>query len=295
VTQCGVHPQTEAVACCVSCGRGVCEVCSVRINDAPHCKECVEAGRIKGGMPKPQGPPTMPLPGMPPAYPYPMMRPQDIYFPPRPTGTPSPGLFKAGAVGAMIAAISCILIGAYSVMGLSQFFKAPWLIMIIAGHIPFFGLLPAYLGLGRNYSVPSAMTRFGVLLIMLTTSLAIWVFILGNLTSSLRNYIFIPVFAVPPILGTGFIVASGPLTAAAKFFPPNHVSRKSMDKAGPLMLVTGILFLLYAGFMIIGWITLMLSLIFLSIALLNAPIPEIQRPPQPAHPGPPPGWGRQGP
>jgi hypothetical protein len=217
-----------------------------------------------------------------------MMRPQDVFFPPRPTGTPSPGLFKAGAVGAMVAAISCVMIGAYSAIGLSQFMKAQWVIIVIAGHIPFLGLVPAYLGLGRNYGVPSIMPRFMVFLLMLITSLAIWVFILGNLTSSLRNNIFLPVIAVPPILGTGFIVASGPLTAAAKFFPPNHVSRKAMDKAGPLMLVSGILFLLYVGFMIIGWITLMISLLFLSIALLNAPIATEQVPPMTLPPPVPP-------
>jgi len=285
VTQCGVHPQTGAVGNCVSCGRGVCEACKVHINEADHCKECVEAGKIKGGVPTPklQGPPMMPPPGAPLAPPPQWMRPPEVYFPPRPTEAPRPDLFKTGAGGALAIGISCLLIGIFSVLGLGLIFSTEWILVVIAGHLPFLLLLPSYLGLSKNYGVPSAMTRFMVLVVMLVVSLTIWAVMLvtrsGISSFSSGFFSFVMVIAVPPMLGVGFIVASTPLTLAAKFIPPGHEARMSMSRAGFFMWVSGILFLSFFGLLVAGWVTLAISMFHLHNALLKAPVPTEQAPP----------------
>jgi len=88
--KCDKHPEMDAVGTCVYCGRGVCDDCKVRMYDKIHCKECVEAGRIRGNEPLQ----TIPV--------FINMGPPPIRIPPNPKGPPKAFLLRMGAPGALL-------------------------------------------------------------------------------------------------------------------------------------------------------------------------------------------------
>jgi hypothetical protein len=84
---CAVHPQTEAVAYCRTCGKALCEECKRDVMGAIYCEPCI-AARL-------QGQPVAPGPGIAPS-PYasgPVIAPPVV----PPPGAPSPVL--AGLLG----------------------------------------------------------------------------------------------------------------------------------------------------------------------------------------------------
>jgi len=50
---CEEHPDQEAFATCATCGRPICEICKISFQGMPHCKRCIESGRVMGGPPGP--------------------------------------------------------------------------------------------------------------------------------------------------------------------------------------------------------------------------------------------------
>ena len=44
--QCYVHPDREAVATCTSCGRAVCDECSIEASGKIVCRNCISEGRV---------------------------------------------------------------------------------------------------------------------------------------------------------------------------------------------------------------------------------------------------------
>lgn len=51
--KCEHHPDHEADVTCASCGRKVCCICGCDFMGRPHCKTCLDAGRVAGGPPLP--------------------------------------------------------------------------------------------------------------------------------------------------------------------------------------------------------------------------------------------------
>jgi len=51
--RCEQHPDHEADVICASCGRKVCCVCACDFMGRPHCRSCIQAGRVEGGPPLP--------------------------------------------------------------------------------------------------------------------------------------------------------------------------------------------------------------------------------------------------
>lgn len=43
---CYVHPDREAVATCTSCGRAVCDQCSIEVSGKIVCRNCISEGRV---------------------------------------------------------------------------------------------------------------------------------------------------------------------------------------------------------------------------------------------------------
>jgi len=50
---CEEHPNQAAYSVCTSCGRPICEICRINFKGKPHCKRCIETGRVMGGPPGP--------------------------------------------------------------------------------------------------------------------------------------------------------------------------------------------------------------------------------------------------
>ncbi len=40
--RCSFHPEREAVAACVECGRGICEECKIELRKRARCPECAQ-------------------------------------------------------------------------------------------------------------------------------------------------------------------------------------------------------------------------------------------------------------
>jgi hypothetical protein len=89
IVRCENHPEYEAIAFCIQCGRSICEFCNVNVMDVPHCKFCAESIIIQ--MTK-------------------RMRKSKIYRPPRPKGPPSSRYFIFGYVGSFLMAIGALLL-----------------------------------------------------------------------------------------------------------------------------------------------------------------------------------------
>jgi len=51
--KCEKHPAVETDVVCMSCGRALCGICRINFQGRPHCKRCIEIGRIMGGPPGP--------------------------------------------------------------------------------------------------------------------------------------------------------------------------------------------------------------------------------------------------
>lgn len=95
--KCWAHPKVDAVAVCVSCGKGLCKECSIVIAGNTYCKTCVESERWKAPpTPPPTAPPTPP-PTPPKAEPT-----------PTPTGRPSKAQFTVGGIGSILNTIASI-------------------------------------------------------------------------------------------------------------------------------------------------------------------------------------------
>ncbi len=44
--KCYVHPDTDAVATCTECGKGICSECAIDVAGSIVCRNCIQEGRI---------------------------------------------------------------------------------------------------------------------------------------------------------------------------------------------------------------------------------------------------------
>jgi hypothetical protein len=98
--KCWTHPKVDAVAVCVSCGKGLCKECSIVIAGNTYCKTCVESERWKAPPTPPAAPPVAP--------PTPPPTPVIAEPTPTPTGVPSKAQFIVGGVGSILNTIASI-------------------------------------------------------------------------------------------------------------------------------------------------------------------------------------------
>lgn len=142
--RCENHPQFEAMAQCSSCGKHICEFCSVLVFNMPHCKECTQ--NMVHNMP--------------------ILSPRKLRKQLRkrrrlkamesavPKGRPNRDFFIAGGVGSIIVAIATFAMGwSFSVPMHDSFGSYPhWLV----GYIILYAIGTAITGVGfyglyRNY------------------------------------------------------------------------------------------------------------------------------------------------
>jgi hypothetical protein len=109
--KCWVHPKVDAVAVCVSCGKGLCRECSIVIAGNTYCKTCVESEKWKA-LPTPPPAPPIPPPAAPPT---PLPPPVKVEPTPTPTGVPSKAEFIVGGVGSILNTIASIPIFGFAI------------------------------------------------------------------------------------------------------------------------------------------------------------------------------------
>jgi len=166
--KCWAHSETDAVAVCVSCGKGLCKECSIALAGRTYCKTCVENERWRV-------PPTPP----PEAQPTPPTAP--LTLPPTPpkaeptrirTSRPGKGQFMVGGIGSILNVLASIPLFILAVM---------LFVAIFGGNIPtsyysqeFWYFWPfgpiimagiGYLGLRRNYGSAMGVASFAFAII----------------------------------------------------------------------------------------------------------------------------------
>ena len=271
--RCELHPAIDAVGNCVYCGRGVCEDCKVRINNLIHCRECVEAGRVKGGQPVPQQQGPM-HPGQMPFMPMPMK------FMPRPRGRPKPNDFKIAAFGAVIAAMTMLIMGAStfssSYDNLLPGGRSTVVIIIIVNIVGLCCMAFGCYGIYWNYGTQSGLLGILGLLIMVPL-------ILIATSSELSTYSSDGYYTGYSLFYSGFLGLMYAVTFmllhlaiayARHFIPVFHTSRKVLAAARATNIVgVGFLYtviiLTVFGFLVVG-----VALILFAIFFFTAPMPD---------------------
>jgi len=259
--RCERHPEMDAVGSCVYCGRGICDQCKVRVNELLHCKECATAGRVLGGRPPVQAPPTVYYQYTPPVV-------NEPYIPPEPAGPPNGQLFTSGLLGAILS-ISVAIVCAIAVP-LVFIYKSLFAYSSLILSFTMLPLAAGYIGFHRNYGVVAAGNVALALVGLFLSNAVLWSYVLlmggtdtcyfGGIISSI-------------ILGLGILALAGPLTAVSYRIRPGHVSRKDLQSAREVLFSAGILFLTVIGIVIIGWIFLAIGLVHLTGAFMHAPVP----------------------
>jgi|GEM_PF-1700990 len=289
--RCDIHPDQNAVGTCVYCGRGVCDQCKVRLYDKIHCKECVEAGRIRGA-PEPQAAPPQGPPGAPPGMGYPQypgytgypgvyMAPV-IFKPPNPKGIPRKGYFQFGMFACFATMVMSFIVfilmcnslfNTYGEARTTDFF-------IVAILVLTFFLYPMFIsffGFYKNYGSSAAlMTVIGGV-----TLVAFYQFLWGyytfmyvfNRSEYYYNTEFL-VFFTQLLLGGALLLATFTIRAVSFYMVPMSPGRRATTGAIALTAAAAIAFLCMLGVYLFGWILLALAMGFLGNMFMNAPMPE---------------------
>jgi len=243
--KCWVHPKEDAVAVCVSCGKGLCRECSIVIAGNNYCKACVESERWRAPpapIPPPVAPPAAP-PTLPPT--------------PRPS-KPSKAQFTVGGIGSILNVIAAIPLFILAIMLDSAIFGGPeparafeefWYF------VPFGGIIMAgigYLGIRRNYGSAMGIASFAFAIIVLV------LLILFSLAGMALYYAYPEEWAAAQVIrGLWFI----PFGIMQILWGTTHiVTRKFTGKSG-LSLATGIILILAGG------LTMTLILSFIGMGL----------------------------
>jgi len=294
---CTVHPDKNSVGNCISCGRPVCEECKVRIKNLVHCRECVEAGRVKGGQSPAQAPQLGPPMAPPPVAPMGGLMNRFFFVEPQPRGPPSPTLFKAGAAGALVTAIMCFITEIFIILILTHFYYVFHIyyidsvyltLLVVLSHLFMYSLIPAYLGFSRNYGARSATIGLIGFLIFHGISLTVWSGTLyGNLTNSYNpvGSGTMEMFMAMEFIGVALVFLGYPLRHVSFFIPPMHVSRRALGPTWVLLIVAAVLFMAIIG-IYVSWLLIALALYMMFQALQKAPVPGTA--PNPMTPGGPP-------
>jgi len=268
--KCDKHPDMDAVGTCVYCGRGVCDDCKVRVYDKIHCKECVEAGRVRGNQPPPQVYQPVPV--------YYFAGPPMILLPPHPKGPPAPLPLRLGSIGAVISGIALFVMG-------GSFYLSPTLLSATTT-LFCLGLMVLAIGcFGTYWNFGCFWGGFGAVSLPIMGSLIlILTFLMGGALQVLSGgffFLFIPLLVISMVfvhLSLSHMRTHLPRGSSA--YNLMNINRILNYIAGAgvaaFMLLSILLFFLAGGILIIDFLFLM-----------SVPLPEPpqqQQQPQPYYP-----------
>ncbi len=282
--RCDIHPDHDAVGTCTYCGRGVCEQCMVRMYDKVHCKECVEAGRVRGA-PQPVFQPQMQYPQPYPAYPNPYYPAPNVpYRQPKPVGKPDPGFFRSGMYGSIYCGIVSIVNPILIIGGIIVYtpevvpdflylfiylLMLPGLLLVLRGYVGFF----------HNYGYKFAYQCGMVMIIAMAVDLVLWT---GAYFIYLQTGNVQSVYSAGVItFGIVLLFAGLPLGGLRYYLFPRTQTRSFASWAGLFMVLGGLLFLVIEGSYVLGWALAVLAFFILSRVFATAPVPMMAEAPKP--------------
>jgi len=284
--QCDNHPDKDAIGACVSCGKGVCSLCKISFDGLIHCRQCVEAGRVKrkpmpGQSPQQRGPPgAPPQGGM-----YPAMQGYGpggrvwAYKDPEPKGRPSRTLFKAGIAGAAFNAAISFIVGAMWFAAIFSDFAltgdTALIFMMVVPQATMLLFIPGLYGLYQNYGI-----KFGQVLVVayscfLLAHIMIWAYAFVVFTTvGQTGESFPTIFLGAIMFGLALMMAATMLWSSTERVRPTHPARGAFKVAVAVMMIAGGSFLAMLGIYMIGWFILGPALLATAYALWLAPVPS---------------------
>jgi len=268
--KCWAHPEVDAVAVCVSCGKGLCRDCSIVIAGNNYCKTCVESEKWRGPPTQPVAAPTPP-PTAPPI-------PPKVKPTPTPKGRPSKAQFTVGGIGSIFNVIAAIPLFILAIMLFTAIFggytPAPQYYEEFWYFMPFGGIIMAgigYLGIRRNYGSAMGIASFAFAIVSLV------LLVLFSLAGMSLYYAHPEEWAMAKVIqGLWFI----PFGITQILWGATHIiTRKFTGKSG-LSLATGVMLILAGSFTIpltgsfVGMALFFVAEIMASVLFFTSEIPE---------------------
>lgn len=284
--QCDNHPDKDAIGACVSCGKGVCSLCKISFDGLIHCRQCVEAGRVKrrprpGESMQQRGPSGTPPQGV--MYPnMPGYGPGGRvwgYKEPEPRGRPSRAMFQAGIAGAVLNAVLAFIVGVLWIAAIFSNFSmagdAALMFMMVVPPAAMLLVIPGLYGLYHNYGF-----KYGQFIVMayaglLSGYLIVWLVAFIEYTTVGRLEEGFPTIFIGALLfGAALLMATLSIWSSNERVRPTHPARGALRVAMFLMLAASISFMALLGIYTIGWLILGAALVAFAYALWLAPLPS---------------------
>jgi len=257
--KCWAHPEVDAVAICVSCGKGLCRDCSIVITGNNYCKACVESEKWRGPPTRPLAAPT-PTPTAPPIPPK--TKPT-----PTPKGRPSKAQFTVGGIGSVFNVIAAIplFILAFMLVAAIVGGYAPALEYYVLFFLPFGGIIMAgigYLGIRRNYGSAMGIASFAFAIVTLVLLL---LFSLAGITFHYANP---EEWATAQVIQCLWFIPFGIMQI---LWGATHIKTRKFTGKSRLSLATGII-LITAGSLTMILVSSMMGIALFFVAEIMASI-----------------------
>jgi hypothetical protein len=248
---CSNHPMNNAIGICPSCNRAICEICSMKVMNIPHCKDCAEW-----------------------IFYNVMKSSRSLFSVPIPKGQPIRKYFVIGGIGALTMVVGALLIGIFFMANFSFFGSDNsgfyWLLFagtgLLAGGLIVTGV--GFFGFYRNYG------SFMGLITFIFADITSFIFISFTIFSISGPYGY---FIGPEYIGAAVIVGIClVLMGVSLLLIKNYTMVRNLTLAtGIFTLVVAALFcsVFTAMFFGIAWFTLVAAGILMAVVFFLAKLP----------------------
>lgn len=258
--RCYYHPKEEAVAVCRSCGKGICQQCTVLVEGNSLCRECVETRGFKNQM--------------------------DRTAIPKPGGTPSKTPFIIGGVGAIISGVAAVLsifggIGSsFWLFGYYGYGYSTAFFSMMTGVLLSVGLILAgigYKGIKTNYGRSIGTAGFALSIVSCVFFLIDAVLVIIARGGYYYYYYYNPWYIVYVLFG---IIALELFAATQIVWGVAHINSRKYTGNSALGMATGILLIISGAFTaslllaFVGMIMFLVGMILAMIVFLISIIPR---------------------
>ena len=257
--RCYYHPKEEAVAICMSCGKGICQQCTVLVEGNSYCRTCVETRGITSQMAQT----AIPKPG----------------------GVPSKTPFVIGGVGAIISGVAAVLsifggIGSLWLFGFYGLYSSIAFFSVISGVLLAVGLILAgigYKGIKTNYGLSIGTAGFALGIVSCVFFLIENALVIITRSSNYYYYSYNPWYLAPTIIA---MIALELFAATQILWGVAHINSRKYTGNDGLGMSAGIILIISGAFTaslllsFVGMIMFLVGMILAMIVFQTSKIPK---------------------
>lgn len=209
---CSYHPNAPGIGMCINCKNSICGACAIKYEGKLYCHNCVEKRKV---------------------------------FVPIPVGEPNLSYFKMGVLGSMGSSLLFIVIGFYSLIGMSPilsdhpmlgFFSVFAVLFIL---LFCFGLYGLYVNYGCETGKTGAISS--IIFSLLFVMLSFWAIFSSDMFFSIITSIS---------LGITLISIAATMANGRRYV---QVIKSSGYAASTLLMMSGVFFIIIIGIFGFGW------------------------------------------